>query len=40
MPIDLMGQAVEQRSRHLGVTEHAGPFSECEIGGTMMEARS
>ena len=31
--VTVMGQAVEQRSRHLGVAEHAGPFSECEIGG-------
>jgi hypothetical protein len=28
-----MGQAVEQRGDHLGVAEHAGPFSEGEIGG-------
>jgi hypothetical protein len=31
--VTVMGQAVEQRSRHLGVAEDAGPFSECEIGG-------
>lgn len=28
-----MGQPIEQRSGHLGVAEHAGPFSEGEIGG-------
>src|SRR5438874_2514510 len=28
-----MGQPVEQRGGHLGVAEHAGPFSEGEIGG-------
>ena len=31
--VTVMGQAVEQRSRHLGVAEHTGPFSEREIGG-------
>ena len=29
----VMGQAVEQRSRHLGVAEDGGPFAEGEIGG-------
>src|SRR5436309_6992036 len=29
----MMGQAVEQRGGHLGVAEHAGPFTEGEIGG-------
>ena len=28
-----LGQPVEQRGGHLGVAEHAGPFSEGEIGG-------
>lgn len=28
-----MGQAVEQRGRHLGIAEHARPFSECKISG-------
>src|SRR6202022_5124351 len=28
-----MGQAVEKRGGHLGVAEHAGPFTEGEIGG-------
>jgi hypothetical protein len=31
--VAVMGQPVEQRGRHLGVAEHAGPFSEGEIGG-------
>ena len=31
--VAVMGQAVEQRGRHLGVAEHAGPFAEGEIGG-------
>jgi hypothetical protein len=29
----MMGQAVEKRGGHLGVAEHAGPFTEGEIGG-------
>jgi hypothetical protein len=29
----VVGQAVEQRGRHLGVAEHAGPFTERQIGG-------
>ena len=29
----VMGQPVEQRSRHFGVAEDAGPFAEGEIGG-------
>ncbi len=29
----MMGQAVEQGCGHLGVTEHAGPFAEAEVGG-------
>ena len=29
----MMGEAVEQRSRHLGVTEDGWPFAEGEIGG-------
>ena len=29
----MVGQAVEQRGGHLGVAEHAGPFSEGEVGG-------
>ena len=28
-----MGQSVEQRRRHLGVAEHAGPLAECQVGG-------
>src|SRR4030081_2978584 len=28
-----VGQAVEQRGRHLGIAKHTGPLSECEIGG-------
>jgi hypothetical protein len=31
--VTVMGQPVEQCGGHLGVAEHAGPFSECEIGG-------
>ena len=29
----MVGQAIEQRGRHLGVAEHARPFSEGQIGG-------
>lgn len=29
----VMGQPVEQRGRHLGVAEYAGPFGKAEIGG-------
>ena len=28
-----MGEAIEQSGGHLGITEHAGPFAEAEIGG-------
>jgi hypothetical protein len=31
--VAVVSQAVEQRGRHLGVAEHAGPFTEREIGG-------
>ena len=31
--VTVMGQPVEQRSGHLGIAKHAGPFAECEIGG-------
>jgi len=31
--VAMVGQAVEQRGRHLGIAEHAGPFTEREIGG-------
>ena len=31
--VAVMCQAIEQRSCHLGVAEHAGPFAEGEIGG-------
>ena len=31
--VTVMGQAVEQRGRHLGIAEHARPFAECQIGG-------
>jgi hypothetical protein len=31
--VAMVGQAVEQRGGHLGVAEHAGPFTEGEIGG-------
>ena len=28
-----MGEAVEQRRRHFGITEDRGPFAEAEVGG-------
>jgi hypothetical protein len=28
-----MGQSIEERGGHLGVTEDRGPFAEAEIGG-------
>ena len=31
--VAVMCQAVEQRSRHLGVAEDAGPLAEGEVGG-------
>ena len=31
--VAMVSQAVEQRGGHLGVAEHARPFSECEVGG-------
>ena len=31
--IAVVGQAIEQRSGHLGVAEHAGPFAEGEVRG-------
>ena len=31
--VAMVGQAVEKRGGHLGVAEHARPFSEGEIGG-------
>ena len=31
--VAVVSQTVEQRGRHLGVAEHAGPFAEGEIGG-------
>ena len=31
--VTVMSKAVEQRSGHLGVAEHAGPFAEGQIGG-------
>jgi hypothetical protein len=31
--VTVMGQPVEQRGRHLGIAEHARPFSECKISG-------
>ena len=30
--VAVMRQAVEQRRRHLGIAEHAGPFAERQIG--------
>lgn len=29
--VTVVGQAVEQRGRHLGIAKHAGPFTEAEI---------
>jgi hypothetical protein len=37
--VAVVGQAIEQRGRHLGITEDARPFSECEVV-TMIEVRS
>ena len=31
--VTVMGQAIEQRGGHFGIAEHAGPFTEGEIGG-------
>jgi hypothetical protein len=31
--VAVVGQAIEQRRRHLGITEDARPFAEGEIGG-------
>ena len=31
--IAVVGEAIEQRGRHLGITEDARPFTECEVGG-------
>jgi hypothetical protein len=31
--IAVVGQPIEQRGGHLGVAEHARPFTEGEIGG-------
>jgi len=31
--VAVMGQAVEQRGRHLGVAEDAGPLAEGEVRG-------
>ena len=31
--VAMMGEAVEQRGRHLWIAEHARPFAEGEIGG-------
>ena len=29
----VMGQAVQQGRGHLGITKHAGPFAEAQVGG-------
>jgi len=29
----VVGEAIQQRSGHLGVPKHAGPFREVQIGG-------
>ena len=31
--VAVVGQAIEQRGRHLGIAEDARPFAEGEIGG-------
>ncbi len=31
--VAVMGEPIQQRSRHLGVAKHAGPFAEAEVGG-------
>jgi hypothetical protein len=31
--VAMVGQAIEQRGGHLGVAEHAGPFTEGEVRG-------
>lgn len=31
--VAVVGKPVEQRGGHLGVAEHAGPFTEAEVGG-------
>jgi len=31
--VAVVGQPIEQRGRHLGVSEHAGPFAEGEVCG-------
>src|ERR1700681_1656824 len=31
--VTVVGQAIEQRCRHLGITEDARPFTEVEVGG-------
>ena len=28
-----MGKTIEQGRRHLGITEHTGPFGEAQVGG-------
>ena len=33
LPNLMMGQAIEQRGRHLGITEGARPFTEGEVCG-------
>ena len=39
--VTVMGQAIEQRGGHFGIAEHAGPFTEGEIGGeTTIDVRS
>jgi len=35
-----MGEAIEQRGRHFGVTKHAGPFAEAEIIPTCADQHS
>src|SRR5262249_21675894 len=30
--VAVMGEAIEERGRHFGIAEHAGPFGEVEVG--------
>ena len=36
--VAMVSQAVEQRGGHLGIAEHARPFTEREIGVAMIKA--
>jgi hypothetical protein len=36
----VVGEAIEQRGRHLRVAEYAGPLAEGEVGSDDVEVRS